>query len=180
MSRRLWFLVALCLAVSLAGSASLVSAHPGQAPIARSDAHPIGPLPPEAVPSADPWPPAEAPGDRPHGAPPPAAFAAGALTLVAVAASRRRALAVTLAGLLALGGLEGVAHAALHLHHVAHGDGLAIGPATADAPAADPDGATPGVRLDRVAECPAPPIDARAPGRPLRPDQGRAPPALPA
>jgi hypothetical protein len=190
-SRRLWFVVAVVCAVWLASPAATAwahpghgaSAHPGHAPIAPFEtlsvegdaASAIAPAAPtETRRQATPHP------DPPHGGPTPLAFAAGALALVAAAVSCPRVLAVALAGLLALSGLEGVAHAALHLHHVAHGDGLPIGPATGDSPAADHDGATPGVRLDRMAESAPPPLGARATARPIRPDQGRAPPAFPA
>ena len=180
MSRRLWFVFAVVGAVWLASPAAIAFAHPAHAPIVRFDAHPISDRVREAAPSAEALPRPSAHAPPPHGAPPPLAFAAGALALAAAAVSRRRILAVALAGLLALAGLEGVAHAALHLQHVTHGDSLAIAPLIGDAPAADHRGATPAVRLDRVAESAPLPLDAHTPDRPIRPDQGRAPPAVPA
>ena len=185
-SRRLWFVVAVVCAMWLASPPATAPAHPGHgatahlghAPVARFESLPVRDAA-SAVAPAETRPQSTPHTDLPHGAPPPLAFAAGALALAA-AVSRRRVLAVALAGLLALAGLEGVAHAALHLQHVTHGDSLAIAPLIGDAPAADHRGATPAVRIDRVAESAPPPLDARTPDRPIRPDQGRAPPVIPA
>lgn len=46
--------------------------------------------------------------------------------MAAVNCHRRLLLAVTLSGLLAIAALEGAFHAALHLHHAAHGADLAL------------------------------------------------------
>ena len=70
-----------------------------------------------------------------HAAPPPLALAAGALALLALVVVRRRPLALALVLVVAMAGFEGVFHAALHLHHVSHPDGLTIG-ASAAAPTA--------------------------------------------
>jgi hypothetical protein len=68
-----------------------------------------------------------------HAAPPPLALAAGALALLALVVVRRRPLALALVLVVSMAGFEGVFHAALHLHHLSHPDGLTIGAATAPA-----------------------------------------------
>jgi hypothetical protein len=82
--------------------------------------------------------------------------------------------------MLALLAGEGVAHAALHLGHVAHGDGLAIG-ASASAPTvidsgAEARAARPAPAMGAVPEC-----RSRVAATVTRPaDRGRAPPPTPA
>jgi hypothetical protein len=74
-----------------------------------------------------------------HAAPPPLALAAGAVALLVLVVVRRRALALGLVLLVAMAAFEGVFHAALHLHHVSHPDGLTIGASTAAPTALGPD-----------------------------------------
>ena len=85
-----------------------------------------------------------------------AAFLVAALALLASVPQRRRALAVALVLLLSMVSLEGMLHAALHLHHVRHADGLAIGASPAQQTAAGPDpdhpSATPVMLLSEVVE----------------------------
>jgi hypothetical protein len=93
---------------------------------------------------------------------------------------RRRALALALVLLLSMASLEGVLHAALHLHHVRHAGSLAIGASPAQPVAADPDTegafATPVILLGKVVED----YDAPLPDIVVSSSLGRAPPASPA
>lgn len=113
-----------------------------------------------------------------HAPPPPLALAAGALALLAAVVVRRRPLALGLILVVAMAGFEGVFHAALHLHHVSHPDGLTIGAAapTALSPDAEiPAAPTPiplGPAPEHVGELGA--------GIGHASHQGRAPPVLPA
>ena len=67
-----------------------------------------------------------------HASPSPLALAAGVLALLGyVVVARRRRLALGLALVIAMASFEGVFHAALHLRHVSHPDGLAIGASAA-------------------------------------------------
>ena len=108
------------------------------------------------------------------------ALLVAALTLLASVPQRRGALAVVLVLLLSMVSLEGVLHAALHLHHVRHADGLAIGASSAQqaaaAPEADHPSATPVMLLSEVVErylAPVPDVVVAA-------SRGRAPPVSPA
>jgi hypothetical protein len=111
--------------------------------------------------------------------PPAAALIAGALTFLAAIPRRRRALAWSLALLLATVSLEGMLHAALHLHKVGHSQSLAIGASAAQQAATRPDtegpSATPVIRLIDVAEL----YDAPVPDIAVASNRGRAPPLLP-
>jgi hypothetical protein len=112
--------------------------------------------------------------------PAPLALVAGALTLLAGIARRRRSLALTLALLLGLVAFEGVFHAALHLHQLPHADRLAIGAAASPQALADfeVEGAA-APRLTLFGQTPerygAPVSDIAAAS-----NQGRAPPLGPA
>ena len=113
-------------------------------------------------------------------APASAALVVAALALLATMPHRRRALVLALVLLLSMVSLEGVLHAAMHLHHVRHTDGLAIGASPAQQVAAGPDtegpSPTPVVRLSGVVE----PYDAPVPDIVVSSSRGRAPPARPA
>jgi hypothetical protein len=93
---------------------------------------------------------------------------------------RRRALALAVVLPLSIVSLEGVLHAALHLHHVRHADSLAIGASPAQPAAADPDtekpSATPVILLGEVAERYDDPIADPV----VSSSRGRAPPPSPA
>jgi hypothetical protein len=103
----------------------------------------------------------------------------GALALLATVLIRRRPLAVALAFVLALAVGEGVFHAALHLGHLPHGDGLAIGasmaPAALDAET-DTRAASPLILLGATPER----YDGSVGGVARASDRGRAPPLSPA
>ena len=115
-----------------------------------------------------------------HAAPPPLALAAGALALLALVVVRRRPLALGLVLVVAMASFEGVFHAALHLHHVSHPDGLTIGASAAAPTALSPGAETPAA--------PTPLLVGPAPERRSElgagigraSQQGRAPPVLPA
>jgi len=113
-------------------------------------------------------------------APSSAALVLGALAFLATMPHRRRALALALIGLLGTVSLEGVFHAALHLHHVRHADNLAISASPAQQSAADLDtegpAAIPDTLLVEVAERYDPPPTAVV----LASNRGRAPPISPA
>jgi len=79
------------------------------------------------------WPPL-----RHHG-PAAAALLVAAGSILASVPHRRRVLALTVVLLLSMVSLEGVLHAALHLHHVRHAGSLAIGASPAQLPAVGPD-----------------------------------------
>ena len=110
--------------------------------------------------------------------PPAMALIAGALAFLAAIPRRRRALALALVLLLATVSLEGMLHAALHLHKVKHSQSLAIGASPAQQAAARPDtedpSATPVIRLIDVAEL----YDAPVPDVAVASNRGRAPPLL--
>jgi hypothetical protein len=116
----------------------------------------------------------------PRHAPPSAGLVVAALYLLATMPHRRRALALAVALLLSIVSLEGVLHAALHLHHVRHADSLAIGASPAQPAAADPDtekpSATPVILLGEVAGRYDDPI----PDLVVSSGRGRAPPPSPA
>jgi hypothetical protein len=112
--------------------------------------------------------------------PPPAALVLGALALLAALPDRRRVLGCVLVVLLTMVSLEGVLHAALHLHHVQHADSLAIGvsPAQQAAAGLDTEGAsaTPVILLSEVVKD----YDAPVPNIVVSSSLGRAPPTSPA
>jgi hypothetical protein len=103
------------------------------------------------------------------------ALVVAALSLLAAMPSRR-ALALALMLPLSIASLEGVLHAALHLHHSRHADGLAIGTSPAQPAAADPDidgpPATPALLLGGIVEVHNAPV----PDRVVSSSRGRAPP----
>ena len=117
------------------------------------------------------WPPL-----RHHG-PAAAALLVAAGSLLASVPKRRRALAFTLVLLLSMVSLEGVLHAALHLHHVRHAGSLAIGASPAQPPAVGPDpeapSAIPVVLIGGIVER----ADTVVVGIALASPRGRAPPA---
>ena len=166
MSRRRGLVVVVCVALLLATLPDAARAHPW---------HPATGGPEASAERAD----ANGPVLPHHAPPPPLALAAGALALLALVVVRPRPLALALVLVVAMAGSEGVFHAALHLHHVSHPDGLTIGAAAA--PAA----------LSQDAEIPAAPTPillgpAPEPGGQLgagighASHRGRAPPILPA
>ena len=108
--------------------------------------------------------------------PPAMALITGALAFLAAIPQRRRALALSLALLLATVSLEGLLHAALHLHNVKHSQSLAIGASPAQQAATRPDtegpSATPVIRLIDVAKL----YDAPVPDVAVASNRGRAPP----
>jgi hypothetical protein len=112
--------------------------------------------------------------------PPAMALIAGALAFLAAIPRRRRALALGLSLLLATVSLEGMLHAALHLHNVAHSQSLPMGASPTQQAATRPDAedpsTTPVIRLIDVTE----PYDAPAPDVALASSRGRAPPLSPA
>ena len=132
------------------------------------------------MPSRGPGPPVNGPVLPHHPAPPPLALAAGALALLALVVVRRRPLALGLVLVVASAGFEGVFHAALHLHHVSHSDGLTIGAAAAAPTALSADAEIPAA--------PSPILLGPAPehscelgaGIGHASHRGRAPPILPA
>ena len=77
------------------------------------------------------------PGAPRHKAPSAIALLAGALGLLAGLPHRRRTLALILALLLVTMASEGAVHATLHLRHLPHADGLAIGASAIQQAAAD-------------------------------------------
>jgi hypothetical protein len=103
-----------------------------------------------------------------------------ALALLASVPQRRRTLALALVLLLSMVSLEGVLHAALHLHHVRHADGLAIGASPAQQAAAgleaDHPSATPVMLLSEVVERDVTPASDVV----VASSRGRAPPVSPA
>jgi hypothetical protein len=108
--------------------------------------------------------------------PPAVALIAGALAFLAAIPQRRRALAWSLALLLATVSLEGMLHAALHLHKVTHSQSLAIGASPAQQAATRPDtegpSATPVMRLIEIVEL----YHAPVPDVAVASNRGRAPP----
>ena len=176
MSRRFWLVVVVCATLLLPSLPRAAWAHPWHAatdgPEARAE---------RALSSSDPG---AAPGRDPilphHAAPPPIALAAGALALLALVIVRRRPLALALVLVVALASFAGVFHAALHLHHVSHPDGLTIGASAAAPTVLSPDAENP------AAPTPIPLGLAPEHGGALgvgighASHQGRAPPVLPA
>ena len=166
-SRRPGLVVVVCVALLLATLPGAASAHPWH-PAAGSPGASA-----ERVPASSPVLPH-------HAAPPPLALAAGALALLAFVVVRRRPLALGLALVVAMAGFEGVFHAALHLHHVSHPDGLTIGASAAAPTALSPDAEMPAAPT-RILLGPAPEHTGE-PGAGIghASHQGRAPPVLPA
>jgi len=151
-------------------------AHPGhEAPVASNGLH--APGQPDTAPEGREV--ARAREALRRHAPTSVALVVAALSLLA-AMPRRRALALALMLPLSIASLEGVLHAALHLHHARHADGLAIGASPAQPAAADPDTdgppATPALLLGEVVEA----YNAPVPGLVVSPSRGRAPPTSPA
>ena len=129
-SRRPGLVVVVCVALLLATLPGAAWAHPWHPVTGGPDAS-AG-----AVPASGPILPH-------HAAPPPLALAAGALALLALVVVRRRPLALGLVLVVAMAGFEGVFHAALHLHHVSHPDGLTIGAVRGDTHGPEPDAEIP-------------------------------------
>lgn len=116
-----------------------------------------------------------------HRGPSAVALLAGALVLLASLPDRRRTLGLALALLLGTAVSEGAVHALLHLKHLAHSDGLAVGHSAAQQAGADLQRAMPATislpLLGRAApqRRPAPLTEVA-----VAPDRGRAPPVSPA
>ena len=174
-SRRPWLVVVVCVALLLPSLPGAAWAHPW---------HPAtggpGASAERGLTSSDPAAPANGPVLPHHAAPPPLALAAGALALLALVVVRRRPLALALVLVVAMAGFEGVFHAALHLHHVSHPDGLTIGASAAAPTALSPD--------TEIPAAPTPILLGPAPehggelgaGIGHASHRGRAPPVLPA
>ncbi len=177
-------LVMLLAAVGLAASslAGPAWAHPGHGPIGESAVEAAARLAPGHQSEMDPLSPIPVnPRASPrHSAPPAVALVAGALALLASIPHRRRTLALALGLLLALVAFEGAFHAALHLRHLPHADGLAIGASAGQQAAADLASAAPAATpLALLGEAPQP-YDAPVTDVAVSSDQGRAPPVSPA
>lgn len=115
-----------------------------------------------------------------HHAPPIVALVAGAVVLLAAIPDRRRTLALVLGLLLATVTFEGAFHAALHLRHLPHADGLAIGASPIQQAATDPKDAVPVAAVPALlAEAPVH-YEARVPDIDVTVNHGRAPPLSPA
>jgi hypothetical protein len=165
----------MCVALLLASLPGTAWAHPWHAATGGLDASAE-----RARSSPDP---AGAPTTGPvlprHAPPPPLALAAGALALLALVVVRRRPLALGLVLVVAMAGFEGVFHAALHLHHVSHPDGLTIGAAAAPT-AVSPDAEIPAAPTP-ISLGPAPEYGSQlGAGIGHASHRGRAPPVLPA
>jgi hypothetical protein len=166
-SRRPGLVVVVCVALLLATLPGAAWPHPwhpatGSPEASAERAHANGPVLPH------------------HAAPPPLALAAGALALLALVVVRRRPLALGLVLVVAMAGFEGVFHAALHLHHVSHPDGLTIGASAAAPTALTPDAESPAAPT-RILLGPAPEPDGElGAGIGHASDRGRAPPIHPA
>jgi len=126
--RLLVFLAGLGVAVS--AFSSIAWAHPGHEP---TDGY--GPVSQAHFQAAEPFDhrPVTSQALAHRGKPSSFALVIGALVMLASLPGRRRVIATTLALLLSACALEGVLHAALHLHHVSHGASLAIGAALVSA-----------------------------------------------
>jgi hypothetical protein len=170
--RLLILLAAVCLAAS--GLPGAAWAHPGHGPLDESAAVRVG--------FGDPGDPASrtSPSPERHHAPPAIALVAGSLALLAGLPRRRRTVALVLALLLATVALEGAVHAVLHLRHLPHADGLAIGASAASQAATDPDSAAPSETILAPLGKPLERRVAPVTGIAITPNHGRAPPAVPA
>ena len=167
MSRRPGLVVVVCVALLLATLPGAAWAHPW---------HPAAGGPGASAERV----PANGPVLPHHAAPPPLALAAGALALLALVVVRRRPLALGLVLVVAMAGFEGIFHAALHLHHVSHPDGLTIGAAAAAPTALSPDAEIPAAPTP-IFLGPAPEHGGeRGAGIGHASHRGRAPPVLPA
>jgi hypothetical protein len=170
--RLLILLATICLAAS--GLPRPAWAHPGHGPLDESAAVRVG--------FGDPGDPMSrtSPSSERHHAPPAIALVAGALALLAGLPRRRRTFAFVLALLLTTVALEGAVHAVLHLRHLPHADGLAIGASAAPQAATDLDSAAPSENilapLGKALERSVALVTETA----ITPNQGRAPPAFPA
>ncbi|HXJ80906.1 MAG TPA: hypothetical protein VMS64_19790 [Candidatus Methylomirabilis sp.] len=178
MSRLRLLLLLVTASLAISSLASPACAHPGHDADGESA---VGvPVRPALGEEGAGGPPPHAPRGPRHHAPPAVALVAGALALLANLPHRRRTLAIALALLLALTAFEGAAHAALHLRHVPHTDGLAIGVSASPQASVDLDGTVPAVSplvpLGEVVERGVAP----AVGAIVAANQGRAPPVFPA
>jgi hypothetical protein len=166
-SRRPGLVVVVCVALLLATLPSAAWAHPW---------HPATGGPGASAERV----PANSPVLPHHAAPPPLALAAGALALLALVVVRRRPLALGLVLVVAMAGCEGVFHAALHLQHVSHPDGLTIGASAAAPTALSPDAEIPAAPTP-IFLGPAPEHGGElGTGTGHASHRGRAPPILPA
>lgn len=156
-------------------------AHPGHELTARSAHHDVAVSTESVVPgdtdvsgpSLDARPTAH------HHVPSALALVVGAFTLLAALPNRRRTFAIVLTLLLASFAFEGAFHAALHLRHLPHADGLTIGASPTPPASPDPDGAAPVAPvLTLLAEAPEP-YDAPFPDIIVAVNRGRAPPSSP-
>jgi hypothetical protein len=166
-TRRYWLILLVVFGLLASGPSGSAWAHPGHGPSAARDEDPA----PRSL---------DLPFASHHPAPPVRGLAVAALALLTTVLVRRRTLAVALSFVLALAAGEGVFHAALHLGHLPHGDGLAIGSSMA-APAAldaetDTRAAYPPILLGATPER----DDGSIVGVARASDRGRAPPLSPA
>jgi hypothetical protein len=121
--------------------------------------------------------PAHRAGTPPNQGPSAIAVAAGALALLASLPNRRRTLGLALALAVSAAALEGMTHAALHVGHVGHADGLAIDASAIPPGLVDLHPEPPGrVALVRRGEVPQRP-DAPVADAALAAARQRAPPA---
>ncbi len=138
------FLLLLAVVGQIVARLDIAWAHPGHGPMTAS-AHDTPTMHAESFVPSKANPPAPGALDSRQGSrhhvPPAVALVAGALTLLAALPHRRRTLAFALALLLATVAFEGVFHAALHLRHVPHADGLTIGAAPVPPVIQAPEGA---------------------------------------
>ena len=182
MTRRYWLMLLVVFGLLASGPSGSAWAHPGHGPTAVRG---VAGTAPAEIPAQDH---VEDPAPRSldlpiaphHPALPVRGLAVAALALLATVLVRQRALAVALAFVLALAAGEGVFHAALHLGHLPHGEGLAIGSSMA-APAAldaetDTRAAYPPILLGATPER----DDGSIVGVARASDRGRAPPFSPA
>ncbi len=170
-------LVALAIGLALAASATPVWAHPR----AVAPAAAVGTAPPAApvtlpAPAAPPAPAGPAPAAQPMG--PLAPFAALAIALGVALAAPRRTLVAALALVLVVLGVETGVHS---VHHLADQRGaaecvVAIASANVHGTAASPP-ATQALWAPSPVGSIVAPAPERPGARPLRPDEGRAPPA---
>ena len=173
MTRRYWLILLVVSGLLASGPSGSAWAHPGHGPSAARDAaqdHVEDPAPRSL----------DLPIAPHHPALPVRGLAVAALALLTTVLVRRRTLAVTLAFVLALATGEGVFHAALHLGHLPHGDGLAIGSSMAAPVALDAEtdtrAAYPPILLGATPER----DDGSIVGVARPSDRGRAPPLPPA
>jgi len=100
----------------------------------------------------------------------------GGLALLAAIRDRRRTVALALTLLLSVAGVEGVAHALLHLGHRPHADTLTVGAAALPPAAAEPEPGSLGVAPLPLLGSASERYDAPATLLAVESAQGRSPP----